>query len=226
MSNDIEVVSAEPLSPHNEALYEAGKALLIGSVDVGRDFCKSMIPVATGAIPIYLALIGLVVGKEFRPNLHQGVVLTLAPGAFLLATGAFTFGYFPSGTTFSLDLPDEIEAVRTATLTRRKRWASIGVGLLVAGVILSICGIYYGLSLVPAHGGKGPSEGISRSDRVISVSCRTSADAGKMRQVCTYVIRGGQHFQCAGPYRLAYVIQALEHRKRCHAVAGPAKPAK
>jgi hypothetical protein len=147
MSNRVKVVSVEAVSPHNEGLYEAGKAMMVDSVNVGRDFCKSMIPVATGAIPVYVALLALAVGKEFRPDLRQGFVLTLAPVAYLLATVAFALGYFPTSSGFSLDIPSEIQQARAATIGRRKRYSTIGLALLVLGVALSIAGIFYGLSI-------------------------------------------------------------------------------
>lgn len=58
---EIEIESAEPLSPHNEALYEAGKEMLKSSMTTGRDFCQFMITVSSGAIPTFLVNIGLIV---------------------------------------------------------------------------------------------------------------------------------------------------------------------
>ena len=147
MADDIEVTGVGPRSPHNEGLYEAGKALMVESVEVGRDFCKSMIGVATGAIPIYVALLGLAVGKDFRPSAGEGAVLTLAPAALLLSATAFAIGYFPKRTTFSLDLPAEIDAARAATLGKRMRWSYVGFGLLMLGIALAVAGVFYGLTL-------------------------------------------------------------------------------
>jgi hypothetical protein len=147
MADDVEVTGVGARSPHNEGLYEAGKALMVESVQVGRDFCKSMIGVATGAIPIYIALVGLAAGKDFRPSAGEGAVLTLAPLALLCSATAFAVGYFPKRTTYSLDIPAEIDAARTATLGKRMLWASIGFGLLVVGIALAVAGIFYGLSL-------------------------------------------------------------------------------
>lgn len=148
MANDaIKVTNARARSPHNEGLYEAGKALMVDSVDVGRDFCKSMIPVATGAIPIYIALVGLATGKEFRPSFSEGLVLALAPTVLLLSAAAFAVGYFPKTTTFSLDVPSEIDSARTATVNKRMLWSTVGFGLLLAGIALAIAAVFYGLSL-------------------------------------------------------------------------------
>jgi hypothetical protein len=147
MTNGIQVSGAAPASPHRDGLYEAGKKLLVDSVEVGRDFCKTMITVATGAIPIYIALIGFVVGKDFRPSFGQGAVLVLAPGALLLSAVAFAIGYFPKSSTFSLDAPAETEEARTSTLNKRLLWSKIGFGLLVAGIVLAITAILYALTI-------------------------------------------------------------------------------
>src|SRR5690242_18221621 len=61
--SDIQVGPAEPVSPHNQALYEAGKQMLVESISVGREFCKFMVGVSTGAIPLYLALLQLALPK-------------------------------------------------------------------------------------------------------------------------------------------------------------------
>jgi hypothetical protein len=147
MSDEIEVSDVGPRSPHNEGLYEAGKALMVESIHVGRDFCKSMIGIATGAIPIYVALVGLALGRDFRPSAGEGVVLTLAPAALLASATAFAIGYFPKRTAFSLDLPSEIDAARTATLAKRLLWSYVGFGLLLLGIALGVAGVFYALSL-------------------------------------------------------------------------------
>lgn len=147
MSEQVEVGDVCARTPHNEGLYDAGRALLIESVAVGREFCKSMITVSTSAIPIYVALVGLAVGENFHPNVRQGLVLVLGPVVLLGATTVFAMGCFPKQATFSLDLPAEIEAARLAIVKKRQRLAVIGFALFVAGVVLSGVGVFYSLSL-------------------------------------------------------------------------------
>ena len=53
----IEVSNVVQTTPHNDAIYEAGKTLLIDSITTGREFCKFMITMSTSAIPIYLGLL-------------------------------------------------------------------------------------------------------------------------------------------------------------------------
>jgi hypothetical protein len=143
----IDVSEGRPVGLHNEALVEAGKALMISSVDVGRDFCKSMIATSTGAIPIYVALVAFSVGKDFRPDFGQGILLMLAPIALLLSAVAFAYGYFPASLDFSVEVVDQIATARTATINKRIRWSAIGFGLLILGIALSVFGVFYGLSI-------------------------------------------------------------------------------
>ena len=145
-SSEIEVTHARPESPHNAALYEAGKALLVDSVTAGRDFCRFMIGVSTGAIPVYMVLIGLIVGKEYRPKLGDGIVLLAAPSVFLVAAAVFAVGVFPFGQSLSLDLPEEIERVRVRLLSRRRQVAILGFIAFAVGTAFALAGITYALA--------------------------------------------------------------------------------
>ena len=70
---EIQVVKTRPISPADQALYDAGKQMLADSVSVGREFCKFMVGVSTGAIPLYLALLALafVAERVVRGALHD-----------------------------------------------------------------------------------------------------------------------------------------------------------
>jgi hypothetical protein len=90
----LEVKSVTAVTPHNKALYEAGKKLLGDSLDAGREFCKSMITTSLGAIPVYLALISLALPKEYRPTASEGHVFLIPSALFLAAAIVFTLGFF------------------------------------------------------------------------------------------------------------------------------------
>jgi hypothetical protein len=151
--HDIEVREPQPETPHNAALYEAGKAMLVDSVTAGRDFCKFMVGVCTSAIPVYILLIGLIVGKEYRPRFGEGALLLAAPSTFLAGAVVFGLGLFPIGATVSLDLPEEVEAARESLLVRRRLMSVIGLSLFVVGTVLSLVGITYAIAA-----GLGPSK--------------------------------------------------------------------
>jgi hypothetical protein len=133
----IEPTEVQDITPHNKALYEAGKKLLVDSVDVGREFCKFMTTTTLGAIPTYLALLGLVLPKDYSLQSHDEVVLLLPPLSFLTSSILFVLGYFPQKGLLSLDLPAEIERERSATIRRRYRYA-------ISAFIIFCIGIVYG----------------------------------------------------------------------------------
>lgn len=133
----VDVGEPRRLTPHNEALYDAGHDLLVSSVEVGRDFCRTMIPIATGAIPIYLALVGLAVGKDHRFSLGEALLALASPACFLVAAAAFSLGYFPVvKQDFSLEIFESIEEARSATVKRRYAMSKLGFILLAAGIVV------------------------------------------------------------------------------------------
>jgi hypothetical protein len=147
MAEEIGIDDIQPVTPHNKALYEAGTALLTETVEVGREFCKSMIGTAAAAIPIYLSLVGLAVGKDYRPETLEGAALLAAPALFLVAMATFAIGYFPVKSSFSLDVAEEIEDMRVRAADHRLKYAKSGFALLALGVIAAVGGALYALSI-------------------------------------------------------------------------------
>ena len=113
-------VEVQDISPHNKALYEAGKKLLVDSLDVGREFCKFMTTTTLGAIPTYLALLKLVLPKDYPLQSRDEIVFLVPPLIFLASAVLFVVGYFPQKGALSLDLPAEIERERSTTIRRRQ----------------------------------------------------------------------------------------------------------
>ena len=140
-SQGVELVGVSAVTPHNRALYEAGKNLLVESITTSRDFCKFMISMSTGAIPIYLALIKFVLPDKYTLTFNQSALVVIPAFLFLIASIVFTFGYFPQSAYFSLDIIEEIERERKKTLEMRAKVTWIGFGLFLIGTIISICNI-------------------------------------------------------------------------------------
>src|SRR5262245_40128022 len=137
--SEIRVIGARPISPHNQALYEAGKQMLVESVSVGSEFCKFMVGVATGAIPLYLALLQFALPKDYRPAWWWKGVAAIAPGVvFLFASLLFALGVFPSTGRFSLDLPKEVDKIRDKAISRRGHLALAGFVCFVVAALASI----------------------------------------------------------------------------------------
>lgn len=127
------------ISPHNKAIYEAGKKMLVDSIDVGREFCKSMITVSTGAIPVYIALLK-VVGVESTSRFSNTLnVLFILPCMFFLSgTVVYIIGYFPRAGIFSLDVVEEVNDARKRLILRRRRMIVLATCLFVIGMFIAI----------------------------------------------------------------------------------------
>jgi hypothetical protein len=134
----IEVTELEPLSLQNEALIEAGKTMLVGSLDVGRDLCKTMITVCSSAVPLHIALLGFVLGKRPALGIGSGSVALVGPLCYLLGVCAFAYGYFPLLGDISLEDISSITTARNATISHRKQCAIVGIMLFVAGIIATL----------------------------------------------------------------------------------------
>jgi hypothetical protein len=143
----ITVSAAQTVTPHNQALYEAGKKLLVDSVDTGRDFCKFMITTNLAAIPVYLGLLKLMLPDTYYPTWTAGVVLMLPPVVFMVGASLSVSGYLPRLSTFSLDLPAEIDAEREATIQRRRHFALAAAVLFAVSAILAAVIAIWSLSL-------------------------------------------------------------------------------
>ena len=148
---------AQAVTPHNAALYEAGKKLLLDSVSIGQEFCKFMIGSSTGAIPIYIGLLTLILPKGFLFHSFAGVTLVAPACLFLLSSIVFTIGLLPRSSTVSLDLPAEIDAERSATISRRTRFSIAGLCIHCAAVVsgILIC-IHYLIATVAAASSAKP----------------------------------------------------------------------
>lgn len=136
-STGVELEEVTDITPHNKALYEAGKKLLVDSVDVGREFCKFMCTTAIGAIPIYIALLKLVLPKDYSLQSANEVLFLGPPTLFLVSAVVFVAGYFPQKGNLSLDLPSEIERERAEAIRRRYRYSLVAFSLFCIGVLLS-----------------------------------------------------------------------------------------
>jgi len=134
----IEVVAgtAVPLSIHDEAIIEVGRRLFVESVDVMRDFAKQMITISSGAIPVYVALLGL---ADLRHRNSTTLVLASLPAvAFLVAGLCFVIALLPRKEFFSVQILDQMQETRRNLLRKRYRWILAGLGIFGTSIISSI----------------------------------------------------------------------------------------
>ena len=135
------VIAGQPLasSPHEDAIYEAGKSILLESVAIGRDFCKFMITVSTGAIPLYIGLLKFIYPNDSQTNSSNcELFFMLLPCIlFLISSTLFIFGLLPKFKRFSLDSYEETEAARGSMIERRMCFIWLGVSFFAVAIFIS-----------------------------------------------------------------------------------------
>jgi len=137
--NTTRVVQAGPISPHSKAIYEAGKAMLIDSLETSRKYCKSMISTSIGAIPTYLGILAFILPEHYSLGKSGGWTVAIPAFGFLMTSLVFTLGYLPISGDFSLDIIEEIENQRNKVLKWRKWIIWAGSALFTLSMIWGIC---------------------------------------------------------------------------------------
>jgi len=136
--NMIEIENATAVTPHNKALYEAGKSLMVDSISTGREFCNSMIGISTGAIPIYLGILAYLLPEDYTLGVAAGVVLAIPAIGFLVAAVVFIFGYLPVTGNFSLDIVEQVVAERDRIINLRQHFIIGGVIIFAISTFMAI----------------------------------------------------------------------------------------
>jgi len=131
--------SAAPLSIDEEAMIEAGRRIFLESVEVSRDFARQMITVSSGAIPVYVALLGAA-GLKHRST----ATLTLASTPALLFLSAmlfFVIALLPRKEFFAVQIIDEIRDARNRLVRARFLWIMLGFVLFGSGICAALTSI-------------------------------------------------------------------------------------
>ena len=138
IDTEIEVLQVQAVTPHNRAIYEAGKMMLIDTLKIGRDFCQFMITTSIGAISVYLALLLFLFPKDYSLGLLRGA-LVAGPAIFFFGSALlFVFGYFPYVSRLSLESIDNIEKVLEENIKRRNRLAIGGLCIFTVAILYAI----------------------------------------------------------------------------------------
>ena len=127
------------MSLEEESWCEMAKKIRVESLSTGREFCKSMITLCTGGIPVYLGLLNFVL-PEFRSFGSWGGFMAIFPAfVFLASTVVFTYAYYPPLKKFAnLDnYEDTVEYLRYL-MRRRMKWTKIGLIIFMLGNTLGI----------------------------------------------------------------------------------------
>lgn len=133
----IDVKDVGAVSPHSKALYDVGKELIRQSLTVGRDYCKLMITTSLSAIPIFLSIIAFSIPDNTALDISTKIYLIIPVALFLAASLIFTWGYFPVMESFSLEIIDEIEFIRSKTIRKRHILIRAGVAMFLIAILIA-----------------------------------------------------------------------------------------
>lgn len=137
----VEVVpgSVAPLSIGEEVVIEAGRRLFLESVEVSRDFARQMITVSSGAVPIYVALLGI---ADLRHRSTSSLVLVSIPAlVFLSSTLFFVLALLPRKALISVQILDDIREARNRLMSARYLWIKLGLAIFGAGVCSALASV-------------------------------------------------------------------------------------
>lgn len=134
----IKIERVEKITPHNEALYQSGKDLLVDSINSSKDFCKDMIKISISAIPVYIGLMKFILPENYYSIVSNNIYILFPTLLFLASSIIFIIGYLPKKVIFSLDIIEEIEAARKSILRRRTNYMIIGIILFFLGTVFTI----------------------------------------------------------------------------------------
>lgn len=131
------------LTVQDEAMLEFGRRLLLDSVEDGRSFCRQMITIATGAIPIYLGLLKLWFPDDKSAPARNSIYFAVPVFLFLLATMSFSLGYIPLWYEPTIGNLANIENTRLKLMRHRAIWGLIGFVLFCLGIFVSVLAVLF-----------------------------------------------------------------------------------
>jgi hypothetical protein len=126
-------------SDTSDSLVEFGKKLIIDSVTVVNDYIKVMIPLTTGLITTYFALLEFLGVKDVI-NLNKiSATTSIEPTIYMLGSLiAFILTLFPMFRTIDLGNYENIKKIRSFYIIYRYGGTLIGMSLFLIGIYLMI----------------------------------------------------------------------------------------
>lgn len=114
--------TGSPLSIESEIWSSLSRKMLEASIDAGSDYARLMIQISFGAIPVYVALRGLLVHAAAGPEDIAHRFLVIFPAAlFIVSAIAFIFAFHPRRAVISLNSPTLAKEAYLKIVTFRRR---------------------------------------------------------------------------------------------------------
>ena len=118
--------------PENKEAMEFVKS----SLDIARDFCKTMLKISLGAIPLFFAVLKYI-GSESTNNMSATLIGLIPVSFFLISAVFYVIGLRPQVFTFN----NSIEEFNTFYNNRHismNKYIKFGTALFILGVGISI----------------------------------------------------------------------------------------
>lgn len=131
---------------HDKSIQEAGKKLLLDSVDVGRNFCNFMISTSVSSIPIYMAIIAyLHAGEKGYPKLvfHDKILILFPCALFVISMFIFILAYIPNTGNLNLDNLSLIEKTIADIVSKRRKKIIFGLIVFFAAMLNSLINFFF-----------------------------------------------------------------------------------
>src|SRR6266540_2357631 len=126
-------------SETNDALIEFGKKVIVESVTTINEYIKMMIPLTTGLITSYFALLEFLGIKDILKMSKTNAIAATDPTIFmLLSLISFILTLIPLVGKLELALYDKINDVRKILIIYRYGGMAIGMGFFLYGIYLMI----------------------------------------------------------------------------------------
>jgi hypothetical protein len=141
MADEDEVINGvgSARSDLTDALIEFGKKSITDSVSVINEYIKTMIPLTTGLITVYFALLEFVgVKTAIDAQVVSELSLIQAPIYMLYSLIAFIVTSFPVFLKFDLGALRSVTTYRNIMIAWRYTGALIGMGFFLYGLYLVI----------------------------------------------------------------------------------------
>jgi len=135
--DQVHVEHVAPISPQHKAMAEAGREMLISSIRNGRDFCKFMVGITSGSLPVYLGLLKLVVRSPDALSVWERAAIALPVGPFLFAIWFFVVGCLPRERQFAVDVIEQIQEARAETMKELRIYTIRAVRCFMVGTVLA-----------------------------------------------------------------------------------------
>ena len=128
---------ASVMAPNSRVLFETGRAMMLESLTVQRDFSKIMLTSSMTAIPASLGVI-----KWFLPDpvyALQRLLIALPPGLFIAAAVLFAVSLLPHrGGKMDVDVLEAIVKIRGEGISFRQKRNLLGFVCFVVGAAATV----------------------------------------------------------------------------------------